>query len=148
MKSVGTTTPTGAAEKSAATIHEEERIEKVPIYTNDLISIEIHESEIPWLKIFTRTPKKEFSECSRTEKEAIWNALDIIEKKMLAYYAPEKINIASFGNMLPHVHWHIMARFKEDSYFPEPMWGTVQRKACLKLPPMEQFCKEVVKELG
>jgi diadenosine tetraphosphate (Ap4A) HIT family hydrolase len=41
----------------------------------------------------------------------------------------DKINIASFGNLLPQVHWHIMARFETDSYFPEPMWGQKQR-AC------------------
>ncbi|HHH72870.1 MAG TPA: HIT family protein, partial [Sulfuricurvum sp.] len=44
--------------------------------------------------------------------------------------------IASFGNMLPQVHWHIMARFKEDSYFPEPMWGEKQRDSRLDLPPI------------
>jgi len=105
----------------------------------DLIYIETHESEIPWLKIFTKTPKKEFSECTSDEKVLIWKTLDIIEKLMLEYYRPEKINIASFGNMLPHVHWHIMARFKEDSYFPEPMWGPKQRDASLILPAYDKF---------
>ncbi len=107
----------------------------------DLIYIERHDSEIPWLKIFTKTPRKEFSECTLDEKSAIWNTLDIIEKLMLEYYHPEKINIASFGNMLPHVHWHIMARFKEDSYFPEPMWGSKQRDTDLSLPSFEEFMK-------
>lgn len=118
-----------------------------PIYIDDLISIEVHESEVPWLKIFTKTKKKEFSDCSRAEKEAIWHALDVIERLMLSYYSPEKINIASFGNMLPHVHWHIMARFKQDSYFPEPMWGAVQRDAKLELPSMELFCRLVCEGL-
>jgi diadenosine tetraphosphate (Ap4A) HIT family hydrolase len=66
---------------------------------------------------------------------------------MLSYYHPQKINIASFGNMLPHVHWHISARFKEDSYFPEPMWGSVQREGKLDLPSFEVFCEELVREL-
>lgn len=109
------------------------------IYSNPLIFIEIHESEVPWLKIFTAIQRKEFSECTQDEKNAIWNALDVIEKTMLEYYQPEKINMASFGNMLPHVHWHIMARFKEDSFFPEPMWGSKQREATLNLPDFEGF---------
>ena len=91
------------------------------IYSNSLIYIELHESSIPWLKIFTHASHKEFSECSSEEKQAIWNALDVIEKEMLEYFSPAKINIASFGNMLPHVHWHVMARFENDEYFPEPM---------------------------
>jgi len=118
------------------------------IYSNSLIFIEVHESEIPWLKIFTCKPHKEFSYCSTDEKNAIWNALDSIEKIMLEYYQPEKINIASFGNMLPHVHWHIMARFQNDSYFPEPMWGPKQREASLKLPDFKLFIEKVLEAIG
>lgn len=117
------------------------------IYSNSLITIELHESEIPWLKIFTHKEHKEFSECTPAEKEMIWNALDLIEKRMLAYFKPDKINIASFGNMLPRVHWHIMARFKDDSYFPEPMWGTKQREGFVLKVPMEPFVEEVKREL-
>lgn len=119
----------------------------MPIYSNALIYIEVHPSEIPWLKIFTHKPHKEFSECSMQEKQMIWDILDIIEKRMLAFYQPEKINIASFGNMLPHVHWHIMARFHEDSYFPEPMWGTKQRESTLALPAMKTFVNELTHAL-
>lgn len=113
------------------------------IYSNPLIYIEIHDSEIPWLKIFTHEHRKEFSACSREERMMIFEALDLIEKEMLAYFKPEKINIASFGNMLPLVHWHIMARYLDDSYFPEPMWGAKQREAEVKRTPMEPFIENL-----
>ena len=109
------------------------------IYKNDLIKVEIEQSEIPWLKIFTNEPLKEFSQCDEKTKLEILRCLDIIEKEMLSHFNPEKINIASFGNYVPHVHFHVMARFKEDSYFPEPMWGKKQREANLDLPSFEQF---------
>jgi len=114
------------------------------IYQNEFIYIERHESEIPWLKIFTHRTIKEFSQTTSEEKMAILNALDVIEREMLEYYTPEKINIAQFGNYLPHLHWHIMARFKEDSYFPEPMWGAQQREGALDLPSFEVFEKRIV----
>lgn len=117
------------------------------IYENHLIKIEIEPSEIPWLKIFTQEVIKEFSQCCNETKQEIFRALDIIEKEMLEYYKPEKINIASFGNYVPHVHFHIMARFKEDSYFPEPMWGRQQREADLNLPSFELFCKKLKAKL-
>ncbi len=109
------------------------------IFENALIFIEIEESEIPWLKIFTQEPYKEFSDCPKNVKEGIWRILDIIEKEMISYYKPTKINIASFGNYMPHVHFHIMARFKEDSYFPEPMWGEKQRVSNLALKSLDKF---------
>lgn len=117
------------------------------LYSNSLIYIELHDSEIPWLKIFTHTSHKEFSHCSVDEKNAIWEALDIIEKEMLAYFTPAKINIASFGNMLPRVHWHVMARFENDSYFPEPMWGMKQREGFELAAPMELFLEKIKREL-
>jgi len=113
------------------------------MFKNDLIRIEVEESEVPWLKIFTQAERREFSDCSSAEKTAIFEALDIIEKEMLSYYEPIKINIASFGNYMPLVHWHIMARFKEDSFFPEPMWGAKQREGALRLPSFDLFCERV-----
>lgn len=113
------------------------------LYSNSLIYIDVHESEIPWLKIFTHTPYKEFSHCTREERFMIWECLDLVEKEMIAYFKPDKINIASFGNMLPRVHWHIMARFENDSYFPEPMWGVKQRVGEGTMAPMEPFIENL-----
>lgn len=117
------------------------------IFKNDLINIQIEESEIPWLKIFTNKEIKELSLCDTKTKTMIFEVLDLIEKEMLSYYKCEKINIASFGNYVPHVHFHIMARFKEDSYFPEPMWGKKQREAKLELPSFEDFIQNLTKKL-
>jgi diadenosine tetraphosphate (Ap4A) HIT family hydrolase len=115
------------------------------LYENENIKIETEESEIPWLKIFTQYPYKEMSEIPAEVRFEIYALLDLIEKEMLAYYKPKKINIASFGNYLPHVHWHIMARFEEDSFFPEPMWGIKQREGKLDLPDFDLFCSKVIK---
>ena len=115
------------------------------IYENKLIKIEVEKSEIPWFKIFTQKPYREFSECSNEEKLEIFRLLDVIEKEMLSFFKPEKINMASFGNYMPHVHWHIMARFKEDSYFPEPMWGEKQRVGEYRLANFDMFI-ELLKE--
>ena len=117
------------------------------LYQNKNIKIEIETSEIPWLKIFTQNNYKEMSDVPKEIRYEIYDLLDIIEKEMIEYYQPTKINIASFGNYMPHVHWHIMARFKEDSYYPEPMWGERQREAILKLPSFETFCQRIVKKL-
>jgi len=117
------------------------------IYQNESIRIEIEDSEIPWLKIFTQYPFKEMSECDVATKKQIWLLLDLIETEMLDYFKPDKINIASFANYLPQVHWHIMARYKQDSFYPEPMWGEKQREAQLDLPKMNHFIKRLQDKL-
>lgn len=123
------------------------REEMKPIYENALIKIDIEESEIPWLKIFTQEAYREFSQTPREVKLEIFRVLDIIEKEMLETFEPKKINIASFGNYVPHVHWHIMARFEEDSYFPEPMWGMKQREGTYCLEGFDSFIETLKSQL-
>jgi len=117
------------------------------LYKRDDFYIEVHESEIPWLKIFTTAQYKELTEVPKPLRKKLYEVMEIIEEEMLSYYKPEKINIAAFGNYLPHVHIHVMARFKEDSYFPEPMWGLKQREAKLHYPSNEEFYPKLIKRI-
>lgn len=117
------------------------------IFENELIFIELEESEIPWLKIFTQKELKELSDCDEKTREAIFRAAFLIEGEMLSYFKPEKINWASFGNVLPRVHLHIQARFKEDSYFPNPMWGTKQREFAAQFPPLKPFLESLAQKM-
>lgn len=108
------------------------------------IRIEVEDSSIPWLKIFTKVPYKEMSQAPQNIRVEIYNLLDIIEKEMIAHYNPIKINIASFGNYMPQLHWHIMARFENDSHFPEPMWGKKQRDTELNNHNIDIFLKLLI----
>ncbi|MCX2683832.1 HIT family protein [Campylobacter sp. MIT 21-1685] len=109
-------------------------------YENANIYIEKEKAQIPWLKIFTKEPYKELSSCPLSLQRELFNTIVLCEKAMIAFYKPEKINIASFANYLPRVHFHIMARFKEDAFFPECMWGKQQRQMKdLALPKFEDF---------
>ena len=51
---------------------------------------------------------------------------------------PDKINLASLGNMTPHLHWHVIPRWRDDPHFPGPIWGTRQREVPPRpLPDLE-----------
>ncbi|KND54419.1 Diadenosine tetraphosphate (Ap4A) hydrolase and other HIT family hydrolase [Candidatus Paraburkholderia kirkii] len=49
------------------------------------------------------------------------------DRAMRRVLVPEKINLASLGNQVPHVHWHVIPRFSNDSRFPLPIWAPRQR---------------------
>lgn len=118
------------------------------IYKNNDFYIEVHESEIPWLKIFTTEQYKELTDAPKKLRKTLYEVMECIEEEMRSFYQPEKINIAAFGNYLPHLHIHVMARFKEDSFFPEPMWGVQQRESELALPESDIFYENVNKALS
>lgn len=50
------------------------------------------------------------------------------EAALRAQLRPDKINLASFGNMVPHLHWHVIPRYRDDRHFPEAVWGAAQRE--------------------
>jgi len=118
------------------------------IYEDNNFYIEKEESEIPWFKLFTQKEYKELGDIPKELRVRLWEIYDILEYEMKSYYNPTKINMASFANILPRVHIHIMARFEDDSYYPNPMWGEKLRESKLNLPNEEQFFKNIQKALA
>ncbi len=51
-----------------------------------------------------------------------------VEDALRAVLAPDKVNLASLGNVVPHLHWHVIPRFADDAHFPQPIWGARQRE--------------------
>ncbi|RYF74200.1 MAG: HIT family protein, partial [Comamonadaceae bacterium] len=62
----------------------------------------------------------EFSDLPPTERPLCMEAVTAVERALRATLAPAKINLAALGNMVPHLHWHVIARFEGDSHFPAP----------------------------
>lgn len=118
------------------------------IYEDKDIYIEKEIAQIPWLKIFTHEPFKELGDMPKELRVKLWEVYDIVEYEMKCFYHPKKINMASFANMLPRVHIHVMARFEDDTHFPNPMWGEKLRESSLNFTDtQEQFHKKVFNAL-
>ncbi|SAK96614.1 HIT family protein [Caballeronia ptereochthonis] len=69
----------------------------------------------------------EMSDLSDGARARVMTAVNGVERAMRRVLVPEKINLASLGNQVPHVHWHIIPRFSNDSRFPLPIWAPRQR---------------------
>ena len=69
----------------------------------------------------------EFSDLLAPERARCTALLATVERVLRAELSPTKINLASLGNVVPHLHWHIVARFEWDSHFPQPIWASPQR---------------------
>ena len=71
----------------------------------------------------------EMTELSESDREECMKVVFLVEKAIRDVMQPNKINLASLGNMVPHLHWHIIPRFADDAHFPESIWGQKQREA-------------------
>lgn len=57
------------------------------------------------------------------------------ERALRRVVQPDKINLASFGNAVPHLHWHVIPRWRDDSHFPESIWSAAQRAGAVRAGP-------------
>ena len=69
----------------------------------------------------------EMTDLSAQDRAHLRHIVFATEAAMRQSFAPAKINLASLGNMVPHLHWHVIARFTDDAHFPDPIWATARR---------------------
>lgn len=72
---------------------------------------------------------KEMTDLPPDARARLMRAVFATETAVRSICAPLKINLASLGNAVPHLHWHVIPRHADDAHFPQPVWGVRQRPA-------------------
>ena len=76
----------------------------------------------------------EMADLEPRERERIMRVVFALERALIEVLQPDKINLASLGNVVPHIHWHVIPRFADDPHFPNPVWGNKLREGARALP--------------
>ena len=84
----------------------------------------------------------EFSDLDDADRNLCMTVVTQVEQALREHLEPTKINLAALGNVVPHLHWHVIARFDWDTHFPAPVWATPKRAVdevreqavCARLP--------------
>ncbi|WP_133679850.1 HIT family protein [Paludibacterium purpuratum] len=71
---------------------------------------------------------KEMSDLNEADRRHLFDWIMHTERAVRAVLNPDKINLASLGNMVPHLHWHVIPRFSDDPHFPAPIWAQARRE--------------------
>ena len=98
----------------------------------------------------------EFSQLSPADRQHCMDAVVLVEEALRRHLQAHKINLAALGNAVPHLHWHVIARFPWDSHFPAPVWAAAQREAPSDaieaqrrgLPALEEDLSKALGDLG
>ncbi len=85
------------------------------------------ENQFPILRVIAKKHRAEMTDFPFNERENLMRAVFACEKILKSFFHADKINLASLGNLVPHLHWHVIARFKNDSHYPLSIWGKEQR---------------------
>lgn len=86
--------------------------------------IVIEEADVPvFCRVIWQTHCAEMTDLTAVERQHLMSVVWAVEAGLRKIVQPTKINLASFGNVVPHLHWHVIARFTEDAHFPAPIWA-------------------------
>ncbi len=69
----------------------------------------------------------EFSDLDEPDRHLCMAVVNDVELVLRGHLQATKINLAALGNAVPHLHWHVIARFGWDSHFPAPVWSQALR---------------------
>ena len=72
---------------------------------------------------------KEMTDLDVAERARLMNNVFAVEAAIQELAAPDKINLASLGNAVPHIHWHVIPRWRDDRHFPKSIWAPAERAA-------------------
>lgn len=90
--------------------------------------VRVDSAEQPgFCRVVWQSHVREMTDLSLAERSELMSVVWAVEDAVRVLCRPDKVNLASFGNMTPHLHWHIIPRWCDDPFFPEPIWGNRQR---------------------
>ncbi len=66
----------------------------------------------------------EMSDLDPGERGELFATVLSVETVQRRVLSPDKINLASLGNQVPHLHWHVIPRWRDDRHFPDAVWAS------------------------
>ncbi len=97
--------------------------------TDKLRVIRVADADYPgFYRVIWNDHVAEFTDLVPADRSHLMQAVAKVETIVRAALQPTKVNLATLGNVVPHLHWHVIARFADDRHFPQPIWGQPQRE--------------------
>lgn len=87
------------------------------------------DARFPWLMLVPRRKDiRELLDLSREDLAQLMDEAMACSKALLAVSKPDKLNIGTLGNAVEQMHFHVVARYRSDSAWPRPVWGSGTRQ--------------------
>jgi diadenosine tetraphosphate (Ap4A) HIT family hydrolase len=91
------------------------------------------DANYPWLILVPkRAGIEEICQLTADDRQELMHESHCLSKALINLFSPDKLNIATIGNMVPQLHMHHICRFRSDICWPKPVWGQAQASAYTK----------------
>ena len=87
-------------------------------------------SHFPWVILVPRRAgATEAYKLSKDDQISLVLESNLVSRVLQQLFDPDKLNIATIGNIVPQLHMHHVARFEGDLAWPGTVWGSGHEKA-------------------
>jgi diadenosine tetraphosphate (Ap4A) HIT family hydrolase len=99
------------------------------VVANDKFSVILaDEANYPgFARVIWNEHVREVSDLADEDRLLLNEAVFKLEQAVREVMRPLKVNVASLGNVVPHLHWHVIPRYADDAHFPAPVWAQTVR---------------------
>ncbi len=103
-----------------------------------------------FLRVILGAHVKEMTDLPTAAQQRLFEVMLAAEATLREVLAPDKVNLASLGNVVPHLHWHVIPRFADDPHFPGAVWGARKRDTPHAVPADagERLAAALTRRLG
>ena len=110
------------------------------LWQNDLCRVvRVDEPDYPgFCRVILKRHARELTDVAEGERGALMSVVFEVEAAVRETMQPDKMNVASLGNQTPHVHWHVVPRFRDDRHFPNPIWAMPARDSVVPAERVER----------
>ena len=100
------------------------------LWQNELCRVvRVDEPDYPgFVRVILGRHAREMTDLAAEERARLMAIVFEVEAAVRDAMRPDKMNVASLGNMTPHVHWHVIPRFSDDRHFPAPVCAAPRRE--------------------
>jgi diadenosine tetraphosphate (Ap4A) HIT family hydrolase len=89
----------------------------------------MNDARYPWLILVPKRPDLvDYDDLSPEDRKTLGDEAATVSAALKRRFDAHKTNVAMLGNMVPQLHCHVVARFKDDAAWPGPIWGVGQSK--------------------
>ncbi|MSN25062.1 MAG: HIT domain-containing protein [Geobacter sp.] len=81
--------------------------------------------------LFTKEHVTELFHLDPSVRSALMEEVSRVAEALYDTFSPAKINYELLGNMVPHIHWHIVPRFASEALWPRPIWAETHKELIL-----------------
>jgi diadenosine tetraphosphate (Ap4A) HIT family hydrolase len=98
--------------------------------------------------LVTKQHQTELFHLDQPARQGLMEEVSRVAQALATYFQPDKLNYELLGNMVPHIHWHLVPRFRSEPLWPRPIWSEPHQELLLSAEQYRERCDQIRRALA